>query len=109
MIFFSQGFTLLKGALQCTDVSMRLSKIWVTTTTRSVEKILAAKKVLQPPTTLVPKIAGIQQLSNNVCHDVGPVWNEVIGYFKNPQLDSEQRYPTDFVTIFENEVALDNF
>ena len=36
----------------------RLSKIWVTTITRSVEKILAAKKMLQPPTTLLPKFAG---------------------------------------------------
>ena len=49
----------------------RLSKIWVTTITRSVEKILAATKMLQPPTTLVPKFEGIQQLSNHVCHDVG--------------------------------------
>ena len=50
---------------------MRLSKIWVTTITRSVEKILAGKKMLQPPTTLVPKFTGNQQLSNHVCHDIG--------------------------------------
>ena len=37
----------------------------------ALKKILAAKKMLQPPTTLVPKFAGIQQLSNHVCHDVG--------------------------------------
>ena len=52
-------------------VCKRLSKIWVTTITRSVEKILAANKMLKPPTTLVPKFAGIQQLFKHVCHDVG--------------------------------------
>ena len=45
--------------------------IWVTTITRSVEKILAAKQMLQPPTTLVPKFTGNQQLSNHVCHEIG--------------------------------------
>ena len=35
-----------------------LSKIWVTTIIRSVEKILAAKKMLQPTTTLVPNFKG---------------------------------------------------
>ena len=43
----------------------------VTTITCSIEKILAAKKLLQPPTTLVPKVAGNQQLSKHVCHDMG--------------------------------------
>ena len=68
----SQKVTNLCSICRLENVShMRLSKIWVTTITRSVEKILAAKKMLQPPTTLVPKFAGIQQLSNHVCHDVG--------------------------------------
>ena len=36
-----------------------------------VEKILVTKIMLKPPTTLVPKFARIEQLSNHVCHDIG--------------------------------------
>ena len=50
---------------------MRPSKIKVTTIARSVEKILAVKQMLNPPTTLVPKFAGNQQVSNHVCPDIG--------------------------------------
>ena len=49
----------------------RLSKIWVTAITRSVEKILVTQKMLQPPPTLVPNFPGNEQLSNHVCHDIG--------------------------------------
>ena len=53
------------------SVEKRLSKICDTTVTRNVEKILAAKQMLQPPTTLVPKFTWNQQLSNHVCHEIG--------------------------------------
>ena len=52
-------------------VGRRPSNISVNILCHDVEKILAAKKVLLTPITLVPKFPGIPQLSNHVCHDVG--------------------------------------
>jgi len=48
----------------------RPSNISVNILSHGVEKILVTKIMLKPPTTLVPKFAGIEQLSNHVCHDI---------------------------------------
>jgi len=56
----------------------RPSNISVNILSHNVEKILVTKTMLTPPTTQVPKFAGIQQLFNHVCHDVGTLYSFAI-------------------------------